>query len=220
MAGMNMFDMIQSAAGGQAVNEVAGKFGLSDAQAQMALKALLPAISGGLKRNAAQPQGLQGLMGALQKGSHERYLDNPEALTQPETVEDGNAILGHLLGSKDMSRQVASHAAQKTGISDSILKQMLPIVAAMAMGSLSKQSKKPEISDLLMGALAGQMGGQKSGGGGLAGMVGSMLGGRLGKAPAQPQQAGGVNLGMLGGLLDADGDGNAMDDILNMVMKR
>lgn len=221
MAGMNMFDMIQSAAGGQAVNQVAGKFGLSEAQTQMALKALLPAISGGLKRNAAEPQGLQGLMGALQKGSHERYLDSPEALTRPETVADGNAILGHLLGSKDMSRQVASQAAQKTGISDGILKQMLPIVAAMAMGSLSKQSKKPEISELLMGALASQMGGQKSGGGGLAGMVGSMLGGRQGtRQPDQQQQAGGLNLGMLGGLLDADGDGNAMDDILNMVMKR
>ena len=40
-----------------------------------------------------------------------------------------------------------------------------------------------------------------------------------GKQQAQAQQGGGA-LGMLSGLLDADGDGNAMDDILNMVMKR
>ena len=216
MAGMNMFDMIQSAAGGQAVNQVSNKFGLTESQTQMALKALLPAISGGLQRNAAQPESLQGLLGALQGGSHDRYLENPDELTRPETVNDGNAILGHLLGSKQMSRQVASHASQKTGISDGILKQMLPIVAAMAMGSLSKQTKEPDVMSSIMGALGGAQGGGSQGGG-LADMVGSMLGGRMGAKPTQQQQGG---LGILGNLLDADGDGNPMDDILQMVMKR
>ena len=51
------------------------------------------------------------------------------------------AILGHVLGSKEASRQVAAGAAQKTGIDPSVLKQMLPIVAAMVMGGLSRQSK-------------------------------------------------------------------------------
>ena len=155
-------------------------------------------------------------MGALQGGRHDRYLDDPAELARPETVQDGNAILGHLLGSKDMSRQVASHAAQKTGLDTGILKKMPPMVAAMAMGSLSKQAKEPSVADALMGALSG--GGGQSSGGGLAGMVGSLLGGGEKQAPAAP--AGGINLGMLGGLLDADGDGNPMDDILNMVMKR
>ena len=44
----------------------------------------------------------------------------------------------HILGSKDLSRQVAATASARTGISDSILKQMLPAVAALAMGALSK----------------------------------------------------------------------------------
>jgi len=215
MAGVNMFDMIKGAAGGMVMKQVAQQFGLNGNQAEGALRALLPAVSGGLKRNSAQEGGLQGLMSALQGGSHDRYLDDPSHLGRPETVQDGNAILGHLLGSKDMSRQVASHAAQKTGIDAGILKQMLPMVAAMAMGSLSKQSKEPSVADALMGALSGG-GGQSSGGGGLAGMVGSMLGGSKQQAPS----GGGINLGMLGGLLDADGDGNPMDDILNMVMKR
>ena len=38
------------------------------------------------------------------------------------------------------------------------------------------------------------------------------------QAPPPPQQSG--VMGMLGGLLDADGDGSAMDDIFEMVMKR
>lgn len=209
MAGINLFDMIQKAG---ALQQVASQFGLDESQAGGAVKALLPAISGGLKRNTQQEGGLQALMGALQGGSHERYLDEPVTLGQPESVMDGNNILGHLLGSKDMSRQVASSAAQKTGLDGGLLKQMLPVVAAMAMGSLSKQSKQPDIASALMGALAG--GGQSQASSGLGGLVGSLLGGNK-----QQSQSSGA-LGMLGGLLDADGDGNAMDDILNMVMKR
>lgn len=213
MAGMNLFDMIQKAG---AMKQMASQFGLDESQAQGAVKALLPAISGGLKRNTAQEGGLQSLMGALQGGSHDRYLDNPAELAQPQALQEGNGILGHLLGSKDMSRQVASHAAQKTGLDGGMMQKMLPMVAAMAMGSLSKQSKQPDIASALMGALSG--GGQaRQSGGGLGGLVGSLLGGN--KQQAQAQQ-GGNPLGMLGSLLDADGDGNPMDDIMNMVMKR
>lgn len=124
MAGTNMFDMIQGAAGGALMKQVAQQFGIDDGQAQGALKALLPAISGGLKRNASDPQGLQSLLGALDQGNHDQYLDRPEQIAQPETINDGNAILGHLLGSKDMSRQVASQAAARSGVDAGILKQM------------------------------------------------------------------------------------------------
>lgn len=217
MAAMNMFDMIQGAAGGGVMKQIASQFGLDESQAQGAVKALLPAISGGLKRNATQPEGLQGLIGALQKGSHDRYLDNPAELTSQTAVQEGNGILGHLLGSKDMSRQVAGQAAQKTGLDAGLMRKMLPMVAAMAMGSLSKQAKQPDIAGLLSGALSGAAPQQGQSGGGLMGMVGSLLGG--GKKQ-QGAQSGGFDLGMLGGLLDADGDGNPLDDIMNMVMKR
>ncbi|MEM8636055.1 MAG: DUF937 domain-containing protein, partial [Pseudomonadota bacterium] len=141
MAGTNLFDMIAGAAGGGALKQVGEQFGLTESQTQGAVKALLPAISGGLKRNASDPQGLQALLGALDQGQHDEYIERPERLGDASTVEDGNAILGHLLGSKDMSRQVAAQASQRSGVDNGIMKQMLPLVAAMAMGSLSKQSK-------------------------------------------------------------------------------
>lgn len=105
-----------------------------------ALQQLLPAIAGGMQRNVSQEGGLEGLLGALMNGNHQRYVDEPEALDPEEVRQDGNGILGHLFGSKDVSRQVASHAAERTGIGSDILKQMLPVVAAMAMGALSKQA--------------------------------------------------------------------------------
>ncbi|MGH1422138.1 MAG: DUF937 domain-containing protein [Hyphomonas sp.] len=221
MPGINLFDMLTQASNGGAVQQISQQTGLQPDQTQLAIKALLPAIAGGLQRNANQPGGLQDLLGALQGGHHEQYLDQPETLGRPETIADGNAILGHLLGSKDTSRAVAQAASKKTGLDSGILKMLLPVVASMAMGSLSKQTKQPNIMDALGGILGGgqPQPTQAQASGGMGGMLGNVLGGMLGGGAKRQQPKSGA-LGMLGGLLDADGDGNAMDDIFEMVMKR
>ena len=217
MAGVNLFDMLAQAQGGQGLGNLGRQFGLTDEQTQMAAKALLPALSSGLKRNAAQPGGLEALMGALATGRHQTYYDQPEALGRPETVADGNAILGHILGSKDVSREAAARASQQTGVSDSVLKQMLPVLATMAMGALSKQAAQPQTRNAMQQAV-GQFNAPQAGGGGLLGAVlGAVMSGGAKPQAAQQQQGGA--LGLLGGLLDADGDGSAMDDIFDMVMK-
>ena len=79
------------------------------------------------------------MLAALQGGNHERYVDDPSALSAPDTIEDGNGILGHIFGSKDRSREVASQVAGRTGIGASILKQMLPVLAGLLMGHLAKR---------------------------------------------------------------------------------
>lgn len=214
MPGLNLFDMISQASGGGAVQQVSQQTGLSQNQTQQAIKALLPAIAAGLQRNAQQAGGLQSLLGALEKGNHQQYLDQPDILSRPEARQDGNAILGHLLGSKDTSRAVAAHASQKTGIDSQILKMILPMVASMAMGSLSKQTKEPSMLQALADVLGGAQP-QPAAPSGLGGLLGGLLGG--GQKQAAPQNNA---LGMLGGLLDADGDGNPMDDIFQMVMTR
>ena len=211
MAGLNLLDMLTQTNGGKGIAQIAQQFGLDEGQAQSAVGALLPALSSGLKRNASQPGGLEALLGALQNGNHDQYVDQPEKLAEPDTINDGNAILGHLLGSKDVSRAAATKASAQTGLPDGLLKQILPVVASMAMGALSKQNKDSGIAGMLAGALSS--GGQSSGGGLLGGLLGSVLGG--GK-----KQAGGADLGMLGNLLDADGDGNSMDDIFDMLTKK
>jgi len=228
---MNMMDMILQAAGGQAPQQVGQQLGLDQQQSQSAIAALLPAISTAMKQNTNNPQGLAGLLGALQNGSHDQYLDNPAQLNQPQAVNEGNAILGHLFGSKDVSRAVASNAAQKTGIGADVLKKMLPMVAMMAMGSLGKQTSGAGMFNqggCMKGMLA-QMAMQQLAGGntsrsGLGGLLGGLLGGGARKQQAQMQhqasQAHQQGLGMLGNMLDADGDGSSMDDILGMLMKR
>jgi len=212
---MNLLDMIMSAQGGAAAQQAGAQLGLNQQQSQSAIAALLPAISSALKQNTASPQGLAGLLGALQGGQHEQYLENPQMLGQPQTVTDGNAILGHLFGSKDVSRAVAGHAAKKTGIGADILKKMLPLVATMAMGSLSKQTRQPDMKSALAGlAMQHLLGGKQSGLGSILGAVTGANGRQQRRAETTRQQG----MGILGKLLDADGDGSMMDDVLKIAM--
>lgn len=213
MAGL--LDLLSGPQAQPAKQQLGAQFGLDDNMTQMALKALIPALSAGLKSNANKQGGLEGLLGALQKGNHSRYLDQPEYLGRPETVEDGNGILGHLLGSKEVSRSVASHASQKTGIDSTLLKQMLPVVATMVMGQLSKRSQEPDVLSQVMGALGGgapqPAPRQQSG---IGGLLGAIFGGQR-----QPQRQAAPAAAGLSALFDADGDGSAMDDIFQMVLK-
>lgn len=142
---MNLMELLMNAGGNAAVGQLGARFGLDEGQTQAALQQLLPALGGGLQRNVAAQGGVDALLGALSNGNHSRYLDNPELLGAEETTQEGNGILGHLLGSKDASRAVAAEASAATGIGADILKQMLPVVATMVMGSLSKQqTAQPE----------------------------------------------------------------------------
>ena len=106
-----------------------------------------------------QVQGLEDLVGALGRGNHRQYLDDPASLGQAGAVVEGNGILGHLFGSKEVSREVASRAAQSSGVDSGILKQMLPLLASAAMGAMAKQGFGNDASRLA--------GGQDSGIGGL-----------------------------------------------------
>ena len=137
---MNLVNLLLDSQNSSAIKQLAENFGLSEDAAKSAVSEMVPALSRGLQKNASTSQGLEALTGALSKGNHQRYVDQPESLTRDEAVTDGNAILGHIFGSKDVSRQVASHAASTTGLDSGILKKMLPMVATMVMGSMSKQA--------------------------------------------------------------------------------
>lgn len=151
---MNLLQTLLDAQGGQLVGKLAQNFGLDQAQASAALQQIVPMLAGGVKRNLGQAGGLEGLLGALRSGNHDRYLDDPSQLNNDATVNDGNAILGHLLGSKDVSRQVATHVGGNTGIDPGILKQMLPIVASMVMGAMNRQTTGAGLSTLRPGTAA------------------------------------------------------------------
>ena len=135
-----LYDLIAQAQNGQGLNLLARQFDLNQQQAQLAVDSLLPAFSEAFRRNSASPAGLGGLMAALSTGQHAKYFEDAAKAFAPGGVDEGNGILGHLFGSKDLSRAVAAQAQAATGISQSVLQQMLPVIASMLMGGLFKQS--------------------------------------------------------------------------------
>ena len=120
---MNIFQSMLGSSDAAAVKQLASQFGLSPEQASAAAGALLPAVAAGLKRNLSNDASAAQLESALAAGRHQSYVEQPEVLANPETVTDGNAILGHIFGGKEVSRQVATNASQKTGIDPAILKK-------------------------------------------------------------------------------------------------
>lgn len=137
---MNILETVMKAGGGAIVKQMAGGLGIGESQAQGALNQLLPALARGLSHNASSKEGLSSLLGALSQGKHNEYLDDPNKMANESAVQEGNGILGHIFGNKDMSRNVATRAAEKTGLGADLLKKMLPLAATLAMGALSKQA--------------------------------------------------------------------------------
>lgn len=177
-----------------ALESIARELHIDQQQAATGAQALLPAILGGFQRSAqsqGDASGLGGLLGQLGGGGLLDQVLSP----QPTDVSRGDAVLGEIFGSRDVSRTVAQSASAQSGLDPALLKKMLPLLAMVVGGFMAKR-----------GAAAGA----PAAGGGLGGMLGSVLGGA---------QSGGGALGGLADLLDANKDGNALDDILRMAGK-
>lgn len=137
---MNILEAILNAQNGAAAQQAGSQVGLSPDQTNAALAALVPALAAGFQRNVQSEGGLDTLLSTLASGRHTQYVDNPAVLGDPTTVDDGNGILGHLLGSKEVSREVANRASAQTGINPAILKQLLPLAATLMMGAMAKRT--------------------------------------------------------------------------------
>ena len=194
---MQITDMLGQLGG---LQSIARELGVSEARATAGADALLPAILGGFKKQAqAQPTGLDGLGGLLGQLGGGGLLDNVLS-PQPTDVGQGNDVLGQIFGSKDVSRTVTQSAAARTGLDPALLRRMLPMLAMLVAGFMAKQQ----------GAAVTE-GSAPTAGGGLGDLLGGLLGGRPGAAAAPS--------GGLASMLDFNGDGNALDDILRMAGK-
>lgn len=191
---MQITDILSQLGG---MSSMARECGVSESQAASGAAALLPAILGGFKKQAqGQPGGIEGLGSLLGNLGGSGLLDNVLS-AQPTDINRGNAVLGQIFGSKDTSRTVAQAAAANTGLDPALLRKMLPMVAMLVAGYMARQG-------------GGAATAQPKPAGGLGGLLGGLLGGGGAKA-------GGA--GGLAGMLDLDGDGNPLDDILGMAGK-
>ena len=179
---MDMMSALDEEGGVEAISR---ELGVDQQTAQSGVGALLPAILDGLRGQTGaiggQESGGLGSLGGL--GTILSSLGGGSLLSNvlapaPTDVSRGNEVLGTIFGDKDTSRAVAADAAQKSGIPADLLKKMLPLVAMLAAGYLSKrmgQSHAPAGTGQAQPEPGGGLLGSLLGGGG--GVLGSILSG-------------------------------------------
>lgn len=151
---MNVLDLLTGSGGQASLGELGKQLNLGSSDTSSLVSAVAPALLRSLQKQSSSTGGLESLTRALQTGGHQKYLEDPGSVASPQAVTDGNKILGHLFGSKDVSRNVAANAANSTGLDPSLIKKALPLLAGLAMGALSKKSDSGSalgggLSDLL-----------------------------------------------------------------------
>lgn len=185
-----IMDMIARMGGADGVAAMAARVGLTPEQAQSAMAALVPAVTGGMAKQAQAGNGslvdnLAGMAAAFTGSA-----------ASDDAVAQGSQIVGSVLpgGAADAVTQAA---AAKTGLDIGSLSALLPMVATMAASALGNGT----------GTVAAPAGG------GMAGGLGGLLGGLLGGGGAA---AGGGAASSLIAMLDQNGDGNPLDEIMGM----
>src|SRR5262245_9950440 len=173
---MKITDLLANTGG---LRSMALELGIDEKQAESGAGALIPAILGGFKKQLqSQPTGVAGLGGLLTKLGGGGLLDSVLS-PEPTDVNQGNNVLGHIFGSKDVSRAVAQTAASQSGLEPSMLKKMLPVVAMLVAGYMAKHAAGSAGQEASSGGGAS--------GGGLGGLLTSLLGGKpSGEGSAAP----------------------------------
>ena len=188
-----ILDLLQGPLGQQIISGVAGQSGQSTEKTSGLLSMALPVLMGAMQKNAATPEGAQGLMGALSNHSG-GILDNLGGLfdggVDDSVQQDGAGILGHLLGNKQAS--VENALSQESGMDIGSVSNILKVAAPLLMGMVGKQTQSAGISD--------------------SNGLSSLLGGLIGGASS------GGSSSILTSFLDADGDGSIIDDVAGMAL--
>ncbi len=190
-----LLDLMNSPMGKQLIQGVAGQTGQSTDQTGSVLSMALPVLMGAMKKNAATPEGAQGLMNALSNKHDGSILDNLGGLfgggVDSSVMDDGAGILGHVLGNRQP--QVENALSSKSGMDAGTIGTILKVAAPILMGYLGKQSRQNNVND--------------------SNGIGDLLGGLMGGGQtAQKQQS------LIETFLDSDGDGSILDDVASMAL--
>ena len=181
---------------GAPLQQLSQQLGTGQMQTSSAISAALPLLLGALGKNTAQPQGAEALFGALQKDH--AGLDLGSVLgavlgggSAPSRQTDGAAILGHIFGGAQPRAEAS--LGQATGLGGDKAGMLMKILAPIVLSFLAQR-------------FMGQGNANPSG-----------LSQVLGQERQVAQQQGGLSGGLLGAVLDQDGDGQlGLGDLLKI----
>jgi len=181
---------------GAPLQQVSRQLGTGQMQTASAISAALPLLLGALGKNTAEPQGAEALFGALQRDH--TGLDLGSVLgavlggnAAPAAQNNGAAILGHIFGGSQPRAEAS--LGQATGLGGDKASQLMKILAPIVLSFLAQR-------------FLSQGNANPSG-----------LSQILGQERQVAQQQGGLGGGLLGAVLDQDGDGQlGLGDLLKI----
>ena len=179
---------------GQDLGNLASQVGGNEGEVKNGVMAALPAMLAALGKNAGTEKGAEELNNALEKKHDGSILDNLSGYLSNPDLKDGAGILNHLFGNQ--TSNVANAVSQSSGLDTNGSMKMLQMLAPILMGMLGQQKKQNNLD--------------AKGLGNLTSMLASNFGSKAG--------ASGI-MEAVTNLLDANKDGNVMDDIMGMVGK-
>ena len=179
---------------GQDLGQLAEQVGGNEGQVKNGVMAALPAMLTALSKNTGTEKGAQELNNALETKHDGSILNNLSGYLSNPDLKDGAGILNHLFGSQ--TSNVANAVSQSSGLDSNGSMKMLQMLAPILMGMLGQQKKQNNLD--------------AKGLGNLTSMLASNFGSEAG--------ASGI-MDVVTNLLDANKDGNVMDDIMGMVGK-
>ena len=196
----SLTDEIFSQMSGAAMQQIGQQLGTGQAQTAGAVAAALPMILGAMGRNTGQAGGADALCGALGRdhsgGGGIADILGAVLGGQQSRQTDGLGQLGHIFG--DQLPRAQAGLGQATGLGNDKAQMLLKILAPIVMAYLAKR---------MFG------GGQQS----AQAASPQVLGDILGRERQVQQQQGGLGGGLLGAVLDQDGDGQlGLGDLLKM----
>jgi hypothetical protein len=178
---MTLSDILQSAQGGQAVGNLARRYGLTPEAAEAATQAMLPAFSVALERLKGHPTAFAGLVAEMAGASHGASFAGAS-----EDAVAGAQAAQRVFGSPDAMRKVIEHVAEASGVAPATVEAMLPAVASILLGGLAQamasQGHGAALGDLAAaasapGGLDSALASAGGSGGGLMGVLHSIFGG-------------------------------------------
>lgn len=195
MSSPSLTDELFSQLQGAPLQQVSQQLGIGQAQAAGAISAALPLLMGALGKNAAEPQGAEALFGALQRDHAGLDLGSVLGAVlgggSAPTQNDGGAILGHIFGGSQPRAEAS--LGQATGLGGDKAAMLMKILAPIVLSFLAQR-------------FLGQGNASPSG-----------LSQILGQERQAAQQQGGLGGGLLGAVLDQDGDGQlGLGDLLKI----
>jgi hypothetical protein len=153
---MQLMDAMRQAQNGKAIDNVARTFGIKSTEAEAVIAALIPQVGRVIERNTLSRGGIADVVTALGDPRYRSALETPDLLKTPQMQSAGIELLERLVGNKDKSRALAAHAAASSGLSEVLIKQLLPYLLPMIIGAIAK-SGGGALNDIL-GKLEGSGG--------------------------------------------------------------